>query len=139
MRPLFFGNLVVVKWHLKFELPGGFHVHWGMSHLASVPLGDVVIGGSSDELLDQAIATQRISKWGFGSDGGLCGGVMVLDQIVTSPSAKAYGAVAANRVGRMAFFRDPSGLRPRFSGGERWINVAKLLRAYGGCLGVRRR
>src|SRR5436190_13503134 len=22
VRPLFFGNLVVVKWHLKFELPG---------------------------------------------------------------------------------------------------------------------
>ena len=41
---------------------------------------------------------------------------MVLDQIVTTPFAKAYGAVAANRVGRIAFFRDP-----RVNAcGERW-------------------
>ena len=41
---------------------------------------------------------------------------MVLDQIVTTPSAQAHGAVAANRVGQMAFFRDPR-VHAR---GERW-------------------
>ena len=50
------------------------------------------------------------------SRGGFCGGVMVLDQIVTTPYAQAYGAVAANRVGRIAFFRE---LRVH-ARGERW-------------------
>ena len=62
MRPLFFGNLVVVKWHLKFELPGDSTFYWGMSQFGECSAGRVIDRRLERRALRLAIATQRISK-----------------------------------------------------------------------------
>jgi hypothetical protein len=71
--------------------------------LRRVFIGRVVDRRLKRRALRLAICHAADLKVGLRPCGGLRGGAMVLDQIVTTPFAQAHGAVAANRVGRNGF------------------------------------
>jgi hypothetical protein len=102
LRPLFFGNLVVVKWHLKVRVARPLCAPKG-----PVPFGvRRAFGGSSDELLDEPLPRLDEIRGGLLPRVESGRGDGKLDQSLLPRPRERPGWSRQNRVGQCFLCRD---------------------------------